>query len=431
MTDPSRRAANWLDHLYGGLVALTDAEPFAEGEQSWLFGCRWADDASHAAEPMLAATIAVPKSGLDPFPVANADPLDEELNLNGSGQPGAEPWRWRVNARNCLVAMDAVVDHHPASALPWRPTDEAPGWWDRLLAVHFPGAEVGTCATWDEVCSAIAAGGPGTRGAVWLRRQFHGVELTGHLLYAQYHDGAPVVLDGQRGMPAVLDDEEVGQLVLARFNRHEAGSGPVVIAPWQRSAPDLPAAIDKANQWLESTYAGSVVLVDPDDADETGRGWLFAATTRRFQQTGDWRDQMLDAALVVPKAAGAAPFGLPNPDPWAWLDQWDEGDPELPAPPDAGPAAWFVPTMRELGPVMSASEHRNWAAALEEIIGFPPNSRALVWVRRQDGRGRETVGNLLLAANDPGGVRLADSMAEGGRPILDDQPLRLHVIRYG
>ena len=24
-----------------------------------------------------------------------------------------------------------------------------------------------------------------------------------------------------------------------------------------------------------------------------------------------------------------------------------------------------------------------------------------------------------------------DSMAEGGRPILDDQPLGLHVIRYG
>ncbi|HEX3785977.1 MAG TPA: YrhB domain-containing protein [Pseudonocardiaceae bacterium] len=430
MTDPGHRAASWLGQVYGGLVILADPEPFAEGERNWLFGCRWAEDLGRPTVPMLSSTIAVPKSGLDPFPVGNADPLDEDIDLAGPAVPGAEPWRWRINARNCLVATDAAIDHRPATALPWRPTDETPDWWGRLLSGHFPGAAVSTCANWAEVCSAIVAGGPGTRGVVWLQRQFHGVELTGHLLYAQYRDGAAVVLDGQQGTVAVLDDEEVQQLILARFNRQDAPQGATVIAPWQRPATDLPAAIDKANQWLASTYDGGSVLVDPDPADETARGWLFACTTRRFQQTHDWQDQMLDAALVVPKAAGEAPFGLPNPDPWTWLAQWDEGDAELPDPPDAGAAVWFEPTMRGLGPVLSSSRHQDWAAVLGEIADFPPSSRALVWVRRQDGRGRETVGNLLLASTEPGGVQLVDALMEGGQPVMDEDPLGLHVIRY-
>lgn len=433
MNEPADRATAWLDRTYRGRVVLADREPFAEGEHSWLLSCRWAE---RAPGSMLAATIAVSRYDLDPFPVANADPFNEELNFTGLEVPEAQPWRWRLNARNCVVAMDAAVDARPVSALAWQPDDEAPGWWDRLIAGHFPGAEVATCASWAEACAAIAAGGPGTRAAVWLRRSYQGREVTGNLLYAHHHDGGVVVLDGQQSALATLADDEVGELVVARFHRQEPAPGAVstglVIAPWQSPAPDLPSAIEKASRWLEDTYGGAAVLVDPDPADELARGWLFACTTKRFQQTGDWQDQMLDAALMVPKAAGEAPFGLPNPDPWTWLDLWNQDeDPLLPAPPGPGAASWFRSTMDGLGPVLGSTEHHNWHDALVAVAGFAPDSRSVIWVRRQDGRGRETVGNLVLAVTDQDGFLLMDPMTQDNEPVVGEEPLALHVIRYG
>jgi len=422
--EPARRASDWLDRTYSGTVALAEPEPFAEGARNWLFNCAYAGEL--ADEPMLTATIAVPKDGGAPYPVANAAPLDESVN---AGQPGeADTWRWRVNARNCLVATDAAVDRRQSVALPWRPEDERPGWWDRLLAAHFPGAEVSVCRNWAQVASLVADGGPGTRAVVWLRRQLSGVEITGHLLYASHFEGGAVVLDGQRGTLAELDDAEVGELVVASFHRPEPSDVDELIVPWEQPADTLDEAVEKANRWLADTYGGEVVLVDPDPADETGRGWLFACTTTTFQETGDWHHQMLDAALVVPKARGTAPFGLPNSDPWNWLLDWEAGTVEQSGPPQPAAAAWFESTMREVGPVRGESAHDNWAATLGELSELPVGARALVWVRRTDRRGRETVGNLLLADNRTDGLRLIDSLAAGGQPRLDPDVLGVHVF---
>ncbi|WP_243867045.1 YrhB domain-containing protein [Actinophytocola oryzae] len=410
---PLRLAAGWLDHSYGGLVTVDGGQPLLETELSWLVPCAYADHPG----PLLAATLAVPKDGTEPFPVGNSDPLAPET---------ADGWQWRVNARGCLVATDAAVDDRPASALPWRPADEAPGWWDRLLTRHFPAAEVATCATWDDVTSAIVAGGPGTRGAVWLRRRVAGAELTGHLLYAYHADGKAVVVDGQRGEPAWLDDEEVGGLVLARFHRADP-TGPLM--PSLAAAPDLAAAVDKATSWLAGAYDGAVTLVDPAAGDETARGWLFACATRRFQVTGDWRDQLLDAALVVPKAAGTEPFGLPNDDPWTWLSAWDAGRDDLPEPPEPGAASWFGPTAGQLGTVRATSTHQNWGDALLALSDLPNGAKALVWLRRRDGRGRETVGNVLVAVKDGDEVRLVDSRTS--EPAIEPNPLAVHVVSFG
>nr|WP_246869282.1 toxin glutamine deamidase domain-containing protein [Saccharopolyspora sp. ASAGF58] len=79
-----------------------------------------------------------------------------------------------------------------ASALPWDPAGETPGWWGRMLAAHFPGAEVVTCATWADAAGTVVDGGVGTRAVVWLRRQVGGRELAGDLLYADYVDDAVV-----------------------------------------------------------------------------------------------------------------------------------------------------------------------------------------------------------------------------------------------
>ncbi|MEC3975211.1 YrhB domain-containing protein [Amycolatopsis sp. H20-H5] len=425
--DFSRRAADWLDRTYGGLVTLTDDRPLVEGDRTHLFGCGYADGAD---EPMLAATIAVPKDGGEPFPVSNADPLDEEFNGTPSADFDPRPWRWRVNARGCLIATDAAVDHRPASALPWTPLDEAPGWWDRMLAAHFPGAEVSTCSTWADVTSILLEGGPGTRTAVWLRRQRSGVNITGHLLYAFNDDDQAIFLDGQRGSLARLNDEEVEQFVVARFHRPAGVRHEFLPVPWENPAPNLEAALDKATSWLAHTYREPVVVVRPDEADETDRGWLFACTTQRFQETGDWHDQMLDAALVVPKQAGEVPFGLPNNDPWTYLTGWDKGLDEIGNPPAPGAAAWFEPTMRQLGTPLSSTVHQSWGETLTEISGTPMGSKALVWIRRKDVRGRESVGNLVIAVNEDSGVRLIDSMAGKGYPSFDQEPMALHVIRY-
>ncbi|MFL6124413.1 YrhB domain-containing protein [Actinophytocola sp.] len=408
----SRVAAGWLERTYGGLVTVAGDQPILETERNWLVACGYADDPGVP----LAATLAVPKDGSAPFPLANSDPLADEP---------ADGWEWRANARGCLVATDAAVDNRPASALPWRPADEAPGWWDRLLTRHFPTAEVATCATWSEVTSAIVDGGPGTRGVVWLRRRVADAELTGHLLYACHADGKAVVIDGQRGEPAWLDDGEVGQLVVARFHRPDPEH---LTMPALAAAPDLAAAVDKATSWLAGTYDGAVTLVDPAAADETARGWLFACTTKRFLVTGDWRDQLLDAALVVPKAAGAEPFGLPNDDPWHWLRAWDAGRDDLPDPPEPGAAAWFEPAARQLGTVRSTSTHRHWGDALMALSDLPNGAKALVWLRRRDGRGRETVGNLLVAVKDGDEVRLVDPRTP--EPAMEPDPLAVHVISF-
>lgn len=186
----------------------------------------------------------------------------------------------------------------------------------------------------------------------------------------------------------------------------------------------------KAAAWLEATYDDEVTFVAPAAEDELRRGWLFACTTETFKRTGDWRDQLLDSALVVPKTPDEDPFGLPNADLWQFLQSWDAYEGNLPAPPNAGPAAWFEPTMRELGPVLDTSHHGGWPEVVSEIATLSPETAAVVWLRRKDRRGRETVGNLLLAINEGGRARIEDAVNLAAPPKLEDSPFGLLLITY-
>ncbi|MBB5955032.1 hypothetical protein FHS29_001602 [Saccharothrix tamanrassetensis] len=421
MTHPRGTAEQWLGRVYGGGAEPT-RYPLLETGRVAVFGCRFRDE----TQPMLAAALAVPKNGDAPFPLPNDRPFaDLGIGEDATGwhAPAERDWVWRVNARNSVVTVDAVVDRAPASALPWRPSDERPGWWDRLRANHFPDAETSVCADWNDVVSAVRAAGPGTRGVVWVRRQLAGVEVTGHLVYA-HHDGTDVaVLDGLRGGLADLETATVERLVLARFHRPRPAAPP-------DDGATLADAVRKAERHLADTYGGQVVLVDPSPDDELDRGWLFACTTRDFAASGDFRDQMLDAALVVPRKAGHRPFNPPNSDPWPWLERWDAGEPGLPPPPAPGPAAWFTPTLRRLGEVSSTSTHTRWSDVLDEFTALPVGSMALVWIRRLDRRGRETVGLVVNARRVEGGLRLADGMRREPPDLTDDGVLGLHVIHY-
>ncbi|GAA1353834.1 toxin glutamine deamidase domain-containing protein [Saccharothrix algeriensis] len=421
MTRTRDVAQQWLDRAYGGGSAEPTRYALLETPRLAVFGCRFRG----AAEPMLAGAIAVPANGDAPYPLPNDRPFGDlgigEEHPGDWRAPAERDWVWRVNARNCVVAADAAVDRAPASALPWQPADERPGWWDRLRAGHFPQAEVAACGGWDEVLAAVRDGGPDTRGVVWVRRELAGVEVTGHLLYAHHDDdGRVAVLDGMTGAPADLETATVSGLVLARFHRPRPAPEPA----------DLGSAVRRAERHLAGAYGEEVVLVSPGPADELERGWLFACTTRAYLASGDFHDQLLDAALVVPKHPAEAPFALPNADPWRWLARWDAGATDLPPPPAPGPASWFAPTLARLGRVTGTSTHTRWTEVFAEFAGLPVGSAALIWIRRHDRRARESVGHLLNARRAEDGLELADGTTDTPPTPSDEGVLALHVIHY-
>ncbi|WP_210435099.1 toxin glutamine deamidase domain-containing protein [Saccharopolyspora sp. ASAGF58] len=128
-----------------------------------------------------------------------------------------------------------------------------------MLAAHFPGAEVVTCATWADAAGTVVDGGVGTRAVVWLRRQFGGRELAGDLLYADYVDDAVVFLDGLRRAVAERNDAEVAVLVVARFRRRQ-GDSVGGLLPSEVAADEFAGAVEKVEAWLAYRCDGEVGL---------------------------------------------------------------------------------------------------------------------------------------------------------------------------
>ncbi|GAA2395468.1 hypothetical protein GCM10010420_21190 [Streptomyces glaucosporus] len=431
--DPRQRARAWLDATYHGLVELAVPEPVAEDRGTWWFSCRTRPQPGYPATPMLAATVVVPKDGSVPFHPASNDPRgDVEEFLRAPSPRTLDVQARRLNARGCAVTVAAAVGGAPSSPLPWSPVHEAPGWWNLLLRRYFRSAEVLRCADWNEVIAAAREPGPGTQGVVWLRREAGGAEASGHLLYVHNNNGNVVLLDGMAGGLARMEAEGVRGLVFARCLPSEsAPTAPA--APWRRPASGFAEAVAKAEAWLAHTYDEPVVLVSPGPDDERERCWLFACNTRAFLEDRDWSRAMLDAALVVPKSA-AEPFGLPNSDPWSWFGAWERGEDwttgTLPPPPRPGPAAWLPATLDELGRPLSSSEHLEWHTLLSELSSMPAGARALVWARRVDGKGRETVGLVLTALRTADGNAIIDGSEH---PVTDLNAIgarSLHLVRY-
>jgi hypothetical protein len=431
MTDPYQLAQEWLRSGYDVPVEVARA-PVAETPQTWVFSAVPRPVAGTAAQsaPLLTSLVCVPKNGMPPFHPATDDPWGDLADFERDPRPRdpAEQAR-RTNARGAVLAAHATVGGAPATALPWQSAHEGPAWWDDFLRRYFPTAEVGPCPDWDTVIAAVGEPGPGTAGVVWVRRELHGAEATGHLLYAHNRDGQVALLDPQAGRLARLETENVRQIVLARIPPPAAPPA----APAARGAADLPAAVRAAEAWLQHMHDGQVVLVDPSPADETARGWLFACNTRDFLADGNPKHAMLDAALVVPKD-GSVPFGLPNSDPWGWFAAWDQGAQPgtdgFPLPPEPGPAAWFVPTMSTLGAVLSVTDFTDWRTVLAAVTELPVGSRSVVWLRRNDRRGRESVGLLCVAAQTEKGLVLIDTARDAPAELENEGVRSLHLIQY-
>ncbi|MGW1885237.1 YrhB domain-containing protein [Streptomyces sp. NPDC001970] len=432
---PQHLALHWLNATYRGLVELAVPHPVAEDAGTWLFACRTVEQPGHPRTPMLAASLVVPKDGGVPFHPAANDPWGDAASYAKSPSPReAATQARRLNSRGCVVSVAAALAGGPSTPLPWQPAHEAPGWWELLLKRHFPEAEQLRCATWDQVIAQAREPGPGTQGVVWVRRAAGGVEASGHLLYAHNNNGNVVFLDGMTGGLARLDTTGVTELVFARLGPEALAAPAVAPDPYRGAADDFGAAVEKAQDWLRRAYHEPVRLVNPSPADEMERGWLFACNTEAFLNTGDWRHGMLDAALVVPKAA-VQPFGLPNASPWAWLEAWNRGgepgNGSLVAPPEPRYAAWLGPTLGELGqPVISASEHGEWGSLLDELSAMPVGARALIWARRTDRRRRESVGLLLTGLRSEQGIGVVDSSAAPVTDLGEVAAARFHLIRY-
>jgi hypothetical protein len=73
--------------------------------------------------------------------------------------------------------------------------------------------------------------------------------------------------------------------------------------------------------------------------------------------------------------------------------------------------------------------HRQWAGVLGELTDYPDDARALIWLRRKDARGRESVGNLMWGIKETGGVEIIDPLADGGEPMIASDPFELRVFR--
>lgn len=447
--DPRRRAEDWLETIYRGLVELAVPDPVAEDSGGWQFGCRSKAQSGYPRTPMLAATVVVPKNGCLPFHPAADDPRADIADFRQHGAARTpEAQARKLNARGCAVAVCSAINGTPSSPLPWSPVHEAPGWWQVLLRRYFPGARVlkRPGPDWDAVIAAAREAGPGTRGIVWVRRETGGVESTGHLLAVHNNNGKVVLLDGMTNGLARMEIEGVRGLVLAWCPAGgEGGPDDDASRPWQQPADGFDAAVRKAEAWLEHTYDEPVVLVAPGLDDERERGWLFACNTRSFLEKHDPTRGMLDAAVVVPRSA-AEPFGLPNSDPWAWFDAWDRGrnpglpgdagsavpsaDGVLPPPPLPGPAAWLPATLEELGRPLAMSEHGAWPGVLDALSAMPVGARTLIWVRRTDAKGRETVGSVLTALHTDRGNAIIDGSEH---PVTDLSGLdarSFYLVRY-
>ncbi|MYR90852.1 hypothetical protein GTY41_39560 [Streptomyces sp. SID685] len=205
--DPWVRAAAWLRDVYGGLVELAvppNRQPVYETGAAWLLACRAVPQPGFPEEPMLAASVVVPKDGGTPFHPSPSDPL-ADMEALAPGTAARRAAGEQLHARGCLVAVHCGIDGIPVTALPWRPFHEAPGWWERLGRRYFPRFEPVAVRDWDDVVRAVEAPGPGTRGIVRVRRRLRDQEVSGNLLYVHNNQGRVVFLDGLAGTLGRLD----------------------------------------------------------------------------------------------------------------------------------------------------------------------------------------------------------------------------------
>ncbi|MFH7337888.1 YrhB domain-containing protein [Streptomyces sp. KHY 26] len=227
-----------------------------------------------------------------------------------------------------------------------------------------------------------------------------------------------------------------------RYLAMRAAQGPRADDPWVRAAA-----------WLRGTYGGLVEPAVPPNREpvyETGAAWLVAC--RAIPQPGFPGTPMLAASVVVPKDGGT-PFHPSPSDPLADLEPMApaerarraagghlhargclvgvhrgiDGIPvsALPWRPFHEAPGWWERLGRRYFPRFAPVDVRDWDDVVRAVAEPGPDTRGVVWVRRQL-RGHEISGNLLYAHHDQGRVVLLDGLA--GSPARLEPPFLLREL---
>ncbi|MFD7322196.1 toxin glutamine deamidase domain-containing protein [Streptomyces sp. NPDC059875] len=194
--------------------------------------------------------------------------------------------------------------------------------------------------------------------------------------------------------------------------------------------------MQQAAAWLHAIYGGLVELAVPDPVHETDTAWLLSC--RALPQPGYPRSPMLAASLVVPKD-GSSPFHPASSAPLADLERGAARETTarvrnqarrinargcvaalhstlgghrsvaLPWRPAHEAPGWWDRLNRRYFPGFTHVPVADWNDVIRTLQEPGPDTRGLVWVRREVG-GQEATGNLIYAHNNNGQVVLLDGI---------------------
>ncbi|MFF3915394.1 toxin glutamine deamidase domain-containing protein [Streptomyces sp. NPDC001852] len=190
----------------------------------------------------------------------------------------------------------------------------------------------------------------------------------------------------------------------------------------------------QATAWLQATYGGLVEPSAPTPVHETATAWLMAC--RALPQPGFPGTPMLAASVVVPKDGGT-PFHPSPSDPLADLSPGPltqaahhghpqrlnargclvavhcgiDGNPSVALPwyPSHEAPGWWARLGRRYFPEFERVRVTDWDDVTKAITEPGPDTRGVIWVRREIG-GHEVSGNLLYAHNNQGQVVFLDGL---------------------
>ncbi|MGW4158456.1 toxin glutamine deamidase domain-containing protein [Streptomyces sp. NPDC004788] len=224
-----------------------------------------------------------------------------------------------------------------------------------------------------------------------------------------------------------------------------------------RPASGRPHPAHQAAAWLRAVYGGLVELAVPRPVHETDAAWLMSC--RALPQPGYPRTPMLAASLVVPKD-GSSPFHPASSAPLADLEPAParetsarvrnqarrvnargcaaalhsalDGHPAVASPwrPAHEAPGWWDRLHRRYFQGFTRLPVEDWNDVIRAVRAPGPDTRGLVWVRREIG-GHEATGNLVYAHNNNGRVVLLDGVT-ASLAVLDTTHVReLVLLRRG
>lgn len=210
------------------------------------------------------------------------------------------------------------------------------------------------------------------------------------------------------------------------------------------------APVYAASIWLGHTYGGLAELASPEPVVESPTALVFPC-----RLVADRPTPMLTSTVAVPHN-GSSPFHLATDDPFGdlaahagehaprtWQQQAFRTNARgcvvaadaavdgfaaaaLPWRPEHEMPGWWDRMIHTHFPTAEVAACGSWDEAIRAVMETGPDTRAVIWVRREL-RGQEFTGHLLYAHNNDGHVVILDAQL-GGLAELEVTHLRGLVL---